>query len=75
MPGGRPGLYYCIKDGAGLAPAKKYVNSTRKDCNKCEKTINTMDKLFDELFPNIEEPLKRTRNDIINEATKAMIEV
>ena len=54
---------------------KSWRNSTRKDCNKCEKTINTMDKLFDELFTNIEEPLKRTRNDIINEATKAMIEV
>lgn len=49
-------------------------NNMRKDCNKCERTIKSMDNLFNELFPNIEDPPRKGRKDIIKETAKMIVE-
>lgn len=49
-------------------------NNIRKDCNKCERTIKSMDNLFNELFPNIEDPPRKGRKDIIKETAKMIAE-
>lgn len=47
---------------------KSWRNGLIKDCNACYKTVQTMDRLYDELFPIKEIKIKQSRNDIINQA-------
>ena len=44
--------------------------SLLKDCNACHKTIASMDKLYNDLFPIKEVMIKKKRNETINEAFK-----
>lgn len=47
---------------------KSWRNGLIKVCNACYKTVQTMDRLYDELFPIKEIKIKQSRNDIINQA-------
>ena len=42
--------------------------SLLKDCNACYKTVISMDKLYNDLFPIKEMSIKKKRNEAINEA-------
>ena len=44
--------------------------SLLKDCNACYRTITSMDKLYNDLFPIKEVMIKKKRNETINEAFK-----
>lgn len=43
-------------------------NGIKKDCNRCERTIQTMDKIYKELFPEHEPVKKKKRDELIDEA-------
>lgn len=45
-------------------------NAVLKDCNACQRTIESMDRLYKELFPIREKPKKLKRSEIIAEAFK-----
>lgn len=49
---------------------KSWRNSLVKDCNACHKTVRSMDKLYNELFPMREIKQKPTRAQIINDIFK-----
>lgn len=49
---------------------RSWRNTILKDCNACKKTIQSMDRLYTELFPNNEVYNKTTRSEIIKEAFK-----
>ena len=47
---------------------KSWRNGLIKDCNACYKTVQAMDRLYDELFPIKDTKIKQSRNKIINQA-------
>lgn len=49
---------------------KSWRNNLVKDCNACHRTIQTMDKLYNKLFPIRETRIKQSRNQIVNNAFK-----
>lgn len=49
---------------------KSWRNTVLKDCNACRKTIDSIDRLYSELFPIHVSYLKRTREKKIHEAFK-----
>lgn len=49
---------------------KSWRNNLVKDCNACYRTIQTIDKLYNKLFPIREIRIKQSRNQIANNAFK-----
>lgn len=47
---------------------KSWRNGVIKDCNACRKTIRSMDKVYDGLFPKEEGTLKQNREQVIQHA-------
>lgn len=49
---------------------KSWRNSVTKDCNACKRTIRSTDRLYEELFPEHEQHVRQTRQEILKEIRK-----
>ena len=49
-------------------------NGVLKDCNACDRTIESIDRLYEELFPEHEIYKRPTRDELINQAYKELYE-
>ena len=49
-------------------------NAVLKDCNACNRTIESIDRLYEELFPKHETYIRPTRDELINQAYKELYE-
>ena len=46
---------------------KSWRNNVLLDCNACSRTINSIDRLYDELFPEREKRIKQTRDEVVEQ--------
>lgn len=53
---------------------RSWRNTVVKDCNACSRTIESLDKLYDSLFPNKETYIKASRKDLIDKAYRDSFE-
>lgn len=53
---------------------RSWRNTVVKDCNACSRTIESLDKLYDSLFPNKETYVKLSRKEMIDKAYRDSFE-